>query len=118
MPTPISLPFPPLRVLKCDGPITWDWLKQEIEDRLEDGVSLCLVAKKGHENQGGYFFHIQKRQERFAFFIFEQKNALNKSVLTFDTGHECVALINHVSGRRYDQGMWSECQKANLKSDD
>ena len=118
MPTPIELPFPPLCVLKLDGLVTWDWLKGELGDRLEDGVSVCLVAKKGHETQGGYFFHIQRSQEGFDFFTFEKKNASTKSVLTLDTGDECAALMNHVSGRQYDEDMWSRCQEANLKTDD
>ena len=116
MPTPIFLPFPPLRVLECDGPISWERLEQEIGDGLDEGVSLCLVTEQGEPDRGGYFFHLQRNNDGLAFFIFKQQEGEDpKSVLTFETGEECATLMNHVSGRQYDGEMWSKCQEANIK---
>ena len=113
MPTPISLPFPPLQVVELDGLVTWDWLERLIRDRLAAGVSLCIVGGVGAPNRGGYFFHLRKEVEGFAFSTFDRPNAL-----TFGSGEECAAFINHVTGRLYDKNMWAKCQKANLRTDE
>lgn len=113
MPTPISLPFPPLVVLELDGLVTWDWLEPLVRDRLDAGVSLCIVGGQGATNRGGYFFHLREDVEGFAFSTFDRQ-----SVLTFGTGEECAAFMNHVSGRLYDENMWARCQEANLKTDE
>ena len=113
MPTPISLPFPPLLVLELDGLLTWDWLEPQIRDRREAGVSLCIVGSEGATNRGGYFFHLREEAKGFAFSTFDRQN-----VLTFGSGEECAAFMNHVSGRLYDENMWVRCQEANLKTDE
>ena len=113
MPTPISLPFPPLLVLELDGPVTWDWLEPLIRDRLEAGVSLCIVGSEGATNRGGYFFHLREEAEGITFSTFDRPN-----VLSFETVEDSVAFINHVSGKRYDENMWVICQAANLKTDE
>ena len=112
MPTPISLPFAPLLVLELDGLITWDWLEPQIRNRLKAGVSLCIVSGEGEDNRGGYFFHLRKDATGFSFSTFDRRN-----VLTFGSGEECADLMNHASGRRYNEKMWSRCQKANLRPD-
>ena len=112
MPTSISLPFPPLLILESDGPITWGWLEPQIRSRLGDGVSLCIISSEGVINRGGYFFHLRQGVEGFAFRTFDREN-----VLTFGTGEECVAFMNHVSGKQYDEDMWAKCQSVNLRSD-
>ena len=113
MPTLIELPFPPLLVRELDGPVTWDWLEPEIRDRLEAGVSLCIVSNRGATNRGGYFFHLQKKGKGFVFSTFDRPD-----VLAFDSGKECATFMNHVSGRRYDDNMWTKCQEVNLKTDE
>lgn len=113
MPTPIFLPFPPLLILESDGLLTWGWLEAQIRCRIGAGVSLCIISSEGEANRGGYFFHLRQESEGFAFSTFDRKN-----VLTFRTGEECVAFMNHVSGRKYDENMWNKCQLANLRSDE
>ena len=113
MPTPLTLPFPPLLVLDLDDLITWGWLEPLIRNRLETGVSLCITYRKGVAHQGGYFFHIRRVAEGFAFSTFDRKD-----VATLETGEDCVAFMNHVCGRQYDEAMWGKCQSVNLRTDD
>ena len=113
MPTAIKLPFSPLLILDLDGPITWGWLEPRIRDCLEVGVSLCITYLTGVLNRGGYFFHLSQAAEGYAFSTFDRQN-----VLTFGTGEDCVAFMNHVSGRRYDENMWEKCQSVNLRKDE
>lgn len=113
MPTSISLPFPPLVILELDGLIIWSWLEPHIRCRLKEGVSLCIISSEGKTKRGGYFFHLRHGVEGFAFSTFDRED-----VLKFDTGEECVAFMNHVSGRKYDENMWITCQLVNLRTDE
>ena len=112
MPTKILMPFPPLVTVELDGPITWSWLEPQIQCRLGEGVSLCITSSEGEANRGGYFFHFRHGTEGFTFSTFDRED-----VLTFVTGEESVEFMNHVSGRKYDENMWSKCQSVNLRSD-
>ena len=113
MPTPITLPFAPLMILDFDALVTWGGLEPWIRDRLEAGVSLCITLSGGEPNQGGYFFHFRKTVEGFEFSTFDRQG-----VLTFGTDLDCVALMNHVSGRQYNEDMWRQCQFVNLRTDE
>ena len=113
MPTEIPLPFPPLLVLPLEGEVTWDWLEPQIQNRLVVGVSLCIVGAQEVEKPGGYFFHLREDGDGFAFSTFDRVD-----VLRFDSGEECATFMNHVSGRKYNEDMWSRCQRANLKTDE
>lgn len=93
--------------------MTWAWLEPQIRNRLEAGVSLCIIRSEGAVNRGGYFFHLQEVADGFSFSTFDRQN-----VLTLGTGEDCAAFINHVSGRRYNEEMWVKCQSANLRSDE
>ena len=112
MAKPLLLPFPPLKILSRGGLITWPWLKPVIGERLDEGISLCVTSGSGETNRGGYFFHLRKTTIGFEFATFDRER-----VLTLGTGAECVALMNHVSGRRYNENMWRLCQAVNLRTD-
>lgn len=112
MPTPLSLPYPPLVVIDAHGPLSWDSLSEQLAIRLEAGVSFCLREAQGHEKRGGYFFHIKSSDQGFTFRTFDRQ-----IVCSFPTGAECAAFINHVAGRLYDEEMWQIAQKVNLRTD-
>jgi len=113
VPTPLSLPFPPLVLVQSDSALTWAELLPKIDGRLKEGVSICIQSESGHANRGGYFFHITQTSNGFVFRTFDRQ-----SVLALQTEAEVVAFINHCSGRRYDQTMWEHAQLVNLRSDE
>ena len=45
--------------LDCDEIIDWDHINN-LNENLENGVSLCLRSEDGHPQRGGYFFHFIK----------------------------------------------------------
>ncbi|GIW90591.1 MAG: hypothetical protein KatS3mg109_1023 [Pirellulaceae bacterium] len=113
MPTPLTLPYPPLILIQSDKPLTWHDLLPRICCRLGNGVSICLQTNAGHDNRGGYFFHFKKTSDGFVFRTFDRPN-----VLTLSSEQEVVAFINHCSGRRYDQQMWEQAQLVNFRTDE
>ncbi len=110
--TPVKLPYPPLAYIQSDSPITWEVLKKVVGRRLTRGISLCVQAEKGHDSRGGYFFHFRRTAAGFIFSTFDRDD-----VLTLRTEEECVAFINHVCGRCYDETMWAHAQEVNLRTD-
>lgn len=112
MPTPLTLPYPPLVLIQSDEPLTWDELLPRIGQHLDAGVSICLQAETGHDNRGGYFFHVKRTTQGYMFRTFDRQK-----VLALRKEEEVVAFINHVSGRKYDQQMWMQSQLVNLRTD-
>ena len=113
MPTPLTLPYPPLVLIQSDTPLTWDDLLPSIRSRIGTGVSICLQAETGDANRGGYFFHFKKTPQGYVFRNFDRE-----TVLTLGREEEVVAFINHCSGRRYDKQMWLQAQCVNFRSDE
>lgn len=112
MPTSIELRFPPLQILEAPELVDWKWLFNKIGSRLSKGVSICIVSASGEPNRGGYFFHIRQKTDRICFSTFDREN-----VISFENTSKCADFINHVTGRKYDQEMWEQCQYVNLKTD-
>jgi len=112
MPSPLTLPYPPLVIIQSSSPITWPALHKVIEHRLANGVSICLVQDRGHEYRGGYFFHLRRTDRGLLLSTFDRPE-----VLEIATGEECASFINHVSGRKYDEKMWRLSQQVNLRTD-
>lgn len=110
---PVTLPFPPLVEIQSDVPITWEDLEECVGDRLEEGVSICLLYSDGPEKRGGYFFHFQSVDQGYSFSTFQRSN-----VISFENGERCAEFINHVSGREYSEEMWSRSRAVNLRSDE
>ena len=59
MPTPLLLPYPPLIVLECGSQITLSDFSVLDTGWIERGASICITARAGHRNRGGYFFHVR-----------------------------------------------------------
>jgi len=112
VPTPLKLPFPPLVMVEGDQPLRWADLEPLIQQRLQIGVSLCILRRAGDAKRGGYFFHIKKTTEGYTFCTFDRA-----AVCAFADGEKAVAFINHVSGREYSDDMWRIAQHVNLRSD-
>jgi hypothetical protein len=115
MPTPLSLPYPPLLFIDKDGPLTEKDVRDGIQPRLKQGVSLCVRSLSGPTKRGGFFFHAAQASS-------DQPIMLS----TFDTVaitsiqdlSELTVFINHVTGRQYSDRIWQLCQTINLRTDD
>jgi len=110
--TKLNLPYPPLRIIESDKEISWESLYKNIKDKIDKGVSICIVSEKGEEDRGGYFFHFKRIKDGIAFTNFD------KSIqFIVKDENQALKLINHASGRKYDEEMWELCQKVNLRTD-
>ncbi len=109
----LSLPYPSLEIIPTPAIVEWEWLSKQIGSRLASGISVCLVAEHGHDLRGGYFFHIRRVENGFEFLDFDGRLSLSLS-----TSAECVAFINHATGRAFDDDMWARCRLLNLRVDD
>jgi hypothetical protein len=104
-----SSPFP-LETLELDRPITLEDIRNKLGKRM--GVSLCVRSLKGHENRGGYFFHIEKDKANYRILNFK------KDVIGILSPEQLVRFVNHVSGRQFDEEMLLYCQaEVNFKQD-
>jgi len=112
MTKPLTLPHPHFLLIPKDNPISWMDIESLLLNQIKDGVSICLLSESGHENRGGYFFHIKKINDHFIFSTFDRDN-----VLELQSGEEVAEFINHVSGRSYSERMWRESQYINLRPD-
>ena len=99
-----------LQVLDLEGAFTEAHLEQLLKQT--PSVSLCLRTASGAEERGGFFFHFERVGAGFELFDFQ-----HTKVDTLDRRH-LVALINHVSGRRFSEEMLRYCQTViNLRQD-
>jgi len=112
MPTALRLPYPPLVLVESDSPVEWEFLKNQIGNRLSSGVSICLLATSGDPNRGGYFFHFKKVKEMIVLSTFDKHEALS-----FNNTNDFTEFVNHASGRKYSSKMWKLSQFVNLRTD-
>jgi len=112
MPTPLHLPYPPLVVLECGSQITWSDFSCLETGWIEKGASICITAREGHLNRGGYFFHIRLTQVGIALRAFDRDN-----VLVLESEQQLVDFLNHATGRIYSENMWNVSEEADLKVD-
>ena len=105
------VPFPPLRVEDIDSPIDSLWLNGKLKE-WDAKASLLLRTEKGAEKRGGFFFHLAEGDNVISFHDFE-----GKIIIGLDMA-KAVRLMNHVSGRRFDEEMLTLCQRQiNLRQD-
>ena len=112
MPTPLTLPFPPLVCIDRNSALDSAGLLAKASRRLKSGISICIRSAAGHPKRGGYFFHVRQEGNAFAVHDF-----LSVQVAIFNDINELLRFINHASGRQYDEDMWEQSQKMNLRSD-
>lgn len=108
-----GVPFPPLIKHQSDDPINMDEFNNILnKGSNKKGLSILLRSLNGHDNRGGYFFHISTKNNILSFYDFE------KNIVCSLKKTEALALINHVSGLQYDEKSYEICSKTiNLKSD-
>lgn len=101
-----GLPFPPLKRLDTDQPVTQAQLRRLLSHSPR-GLSLCVRSRSGHENRGGYYFHLRPNKELTGCTLFDfQKTAVAALDLS-----QAVALINHCSGISFCEKSFDLCQR-------
>ena len=70
------------------------------------GVSLCVRSRTGHENRGGYFFHLLPDKELTGCTLFDFEKT---AVIRLDLD-QATALINHCSGLSFSEESFELCQ--------
>lgn len=107
---PLGHPPFPLQTLELDRPITLDDILKKL--LKSPAVSLCIRSSAGHQNRGGYFFHIEKASPNYRIVDFK------KNLIGILPPEKLVRFVNHVSGRRFDEEMLLYCQAiVNFKQD-
>lgn len=107
-------PFPPVLCFDEDREFTVADLVRILRER-PDGVSLCIRYPAGPPERGGYFFHFCRalgEGQEYRLCDFEKTQ-----IGTFSP-EDLVSLINHCSGRRFDEGIFLLFQtQLNFRSD-
>ncbi len=101
-----TLPFPPLVKLDTDDPIRQDTLVDILHQRLT-GVSICVRSANGHQNRGGYFFHIRPTDDTLnecEILNFEKIFVARLPLANITT------FINHCAGLAFDEDSFQLCQ--------
>jgi hypothetical protein len=99
-------PFPPVIRLDTSVPISIKQLSDILRARL-DGVTICVRSVTGHENRGGYFFHLQptdKTLTHCAIYNFE------KIFVATHPLDKTVNFVNHCAGLAFDEWSYQFCQ--------
>lgn len=103
-------PFP-LKRLDKDELVTLRDLEQTLAP--QGMATISLRSSLGPPDRGGYFFNLRKEGDLFHIFDFE-----GNEVGTL-TSVQIVRFVNHVSGRLFDQEMFTYCQAVvNLRQDE
>ena len=80
----------------------------QLQDALDTGsgsVSLLIRSEHGHKNRGGYYFHLRREVQALGLYDFEKNKISNL------TDEEAILLINHCSGRKFDEASFYVCQR-------
>jgi hypothetical protein len=106
-----SVPFPPLRVVDQEQPIEVAWLLLKLKE-WGGAASILIRSEQGAERRGGYFFHVSQESDGIQFADFEGETVVQLPLA------DAVRLINHASGRAFDEEMLLLCQRTvNLRQD-
>lgn len=101
-----ACPFDPVRLFDQDRNFTVDDLRRLAEER-PNGASLCIRYPFGHPKRGGYFFHIlPPTNGRLGYELYELDGTLVAELPPTDM----VSLINHCTGRQFDNRSFVLCQ--------
>ena len=111
-----GLPFPPLLILDQDAPIREEQIRKLFESgRENNGISILVRNESGHQDRGGYYFHIKKNSNKVKeYFLYD----FEKSKVSSLHESDLILLINHCSGREFSPKSYSVCQnEINLRND-
>lgn len=99
-------PFPPVVRVDLSEPITIEQLSDLLRGKL-DGVTICVRSTTGHENRGGFFFHLKPTDKTLGeceIFNFEK---ISVATLPLD---KVTDFVNHCAGLAFDEWAYQFCQ--------
>ena len=99
-------PFAPVLLFDENRDFTVDDLYCIARER-PNGVSICIRYPEGPPKRGGYFFHVvptSNQDEKFNLYDFESR------LITEFTSEALTKFINHCTGRRFDEPVFTLCQ--------
>jgi hypothetical protein len=96
-------PFP-LRMLDTDDPMAEKDLLSNLRS-AGGSVTLCIRSVRGHSDRGGFFFNICVAEDGLYQILDFKGSEIDRLPM-----ESLVRLVNHVSGRKFDQDMWVYCQ--------
>jgi len=99
-------PFPPLVRIDTSEPVSLKQLSEILSSR-PDGVTICVRSAVGHENRGGFFFHLKVPggiSNDCEIYNFEK---IRVAVMSLD---KTVAFVNHCAGLAFDDWAFHFCQ--------
>lgn len=92
-------PFPPVVRVDTSEPLTIEQVSELLSERL-NGVTICVRSAEGHENRGGYFFHLKPIDETLDQCEIYNFEKIPVSILTLD---KITDFINHCVGLSFDE---------------
>lgn len=99
-------PFPPVVRVDTASPISLERLSEILRERLE-GVTICVRSAAGHENRGGYFFHLKPADDTLSECEIYNFERIPVATLPLD---RTAAFVNHCAGLRFDEWSFQFCQ--------
>lgn len=101
----------PIVTFDTDSPISMSMIKECLVKN--NGITLCVRSKSGHENRGGYFFSINKLDDNLV--KLESIEGEHIDTLSFE---KIVRFINHATGLKFDKQMLVYCKnEINFRND-
>ena len=109
-----ACPFEPVRLFDQDRNFTIHDL-HTLAEECPQGTSLCIRYPSGHSKRGGYFFHIlPPKKGSYGYKLYE----LDETLIAELEPTALVLLINHCTGRQFDNKSFMLCQtELNFRKD-
>ena len=101
----------PIKTLDTDNVISSSQISSLLSDCHQ--ITLCVRSEHGHPNRGGYYFCISEKSAD----TYDLETIEGVYVDTFSLD-ALTTLINHASGKKFNQQMLDYCQNSiNFRTD-
>lgn len=99
-------PFPPVVRIDTAIPISQQRLLGILRERV-NGVTICVRSDTGHDNRGGYFFHLKPSDDTLSNCEIYNFEKILVATLPLD---KVTAFVNHCAGLAFDEWSFQFCQ--------
>lgn len=99
-------PFPPVVRVDTAEPLTLGQLSRILRGR-SGGVTICVRSETGHEDRGGYFFHLKPADKSLSDCEIYNFEKILVATLPAD---KTAAFVNHCAGLAFDEWSFQFCQ--------
>lgn len=101
-----EVPFPPVVRIDTATPISLEQLSEIMRTRV-DGTTICVRSDTGHENRGGYFFHLRPTDNTLSDCEIYNFERILVAILPLN---RTTAFVNHCAGLAFDEWSFQFCQ--------